>query len=164
MTANNSGKPPSQEPGTRVKATDYLTKAPEGGYPAWVMEMGADQRVRRMTTSRGFGLAPAPRQDINPPFPKGRKRSPYTKKNQTYQERTDKCGSTVHLFGVRQDSDGFTNEVKMERQWLATLDVDSDVIGQLSMNSSESCKTSRLSQHNASVRAVSWPLTVTSRR
>jgi len=113
------------------KATNYLTKVPEGGYPAWVMQMGADKRVRRVTTSRGFGLAPAPSKAIISPFQKGRKRATYTKMKKTYQERTDKCGSRVNLFGVRQHSDGFTNEVKMERQWLATLNVDSDVIGQL---------------------------------
>jgi hypothetical protein len=34
--------------------TKYLTKLPEHGFPAWVMAMGADTRIRRYSTSRGF--------------------------------------------------------------------------------------------------------------
>ena len=94
--------------------TKYLIKTPEHGYPAWVLEMGKNRRIRRYSTNKGFWNNPS---QIT-------KETKSTRKNklQTYAERIGKCGDSVHLFDTE------TGEITPRREWLGQLDAKSSIV------------------------------------
>jgi hypothetical protein len=105
-------------------ATKYLIKVPEYGFPAWVLEMGADRRIRRYSTSRGFWNRP----------PQIRRESEGTsdRERHSYAERIRDCRSSVHVLELRGGIDADTGEVLERRVWVAQLDVSATVLERLS--------------------------------
>lgn len=104
-------------------ATKYLVKTPDYGYPAWVLAMGTNQRVRRFSTSRPFWG--------NPSQPRREPKSKRKIRQRTYAQRVENCGDSVHLFSLADAVDVQTGEVVAQRQWLGKLAVDSSVLDQL---------------------------------
>ena len=101
-------------------ATKYLTKEPEEGFPAWVMEMGKDRRVRRFGASRGFwGRAPKPRRAAV-----GTRRPT----SRTYAERVAECGTSLNVFEVGEKIDPRTGEVGPALRWQGRALVDASVL------------------------------------
>ena len=102
-------------------ATKYLTKVPEGGFPAWVMDMGRKCRIRRYSTSRGFwGRESEERSEPET----HRQVSP-----RSYAERVSECGTTTNVSRVSMVVDTGTGEVDHPREWTGELDVTSLVLG-----------------------------------
>jgi hypothetical protein len=96
-------------------ATKYLTKVPEHGFPAWVLEMGADTRVRRYSTSRGFWGEKTKQSSGE----SNREIKPVT-----YRQRIETCGGSVDVFEVRESVDYETGEVLTKRAWVGELAAD----------------------------------------
>jgi len=95
--------------------TKYLTKVPEHGFPAWVLEMGADTRVRRYSTSRGF-WGEESKQSTGE---SEREITPVT-----YRQRIEMCSDSVDVFEVRESVDYETGEVLTKRAWVGELVAD----------------------------------------
>jgi hypothetical protein len=96
--------------------TKYLTKIPEHGFPAWVLDLGAETRVRRYSASRGFW---------------GEESEPGTGETErevhpvTYRKRIGGCGDSVDLFEVREKCDHETGEIVATRAWIGEIVADS---------------------------------------
>lgn len=104
-------------------ATKYLIKTPVFDFPAWVMDMGNKDRVRRFSTSRGFWNTPAePKQ----PPKKTRIINP-----RTYAQRRAECGSMINVFSLGEDLDEQSGEVINRRDWIGRLGVDASVLDRL---------------------------------
>jgi hypothetical protein len=96
-------------------ATKYLTKTPEHGFPAWVLALGENTRIRRYSASRGFWGEPTERSEHD-----GR----YEPKAQSYRKRVGNCGTSVDVFEVRLGKcDMSTGELPTVRAWVGELDV-----------------------------------------
>lgn len=106
-------------------ATKYLTKTPEQGWPAWVMDLGAARRIPRYHTSRGFWNEP-PRQA---PATKGKPRQPT---GLSYAQRIADCGTAITLFKITESVDVLTGDPRTDRRWLARGLCDRDVLVPLS--------------------------------
>lgn len=104
-------------------ATKYLIKAPEHGFPGWVLDMGKDRRVRRYSTSRGFWGTP--------PKPKTEPQKTRTNKKLSYGERIQKCGDSIHVFEMNEFLDFETGELQIKRLWLGQLGIHSSVLDRL---------------------------------
>ena len=104
-------------------ATKYLVKVPQTGFPAWVLDMGKDSRVRRYGTSRGFwGREPVERDE-----PETRQeRNP-----RSYRERIAECGSTVNVCAVTEVIDTWTGEFDVKRRWVGQLNVRAQEVAEL---------------------------------
>lgn len=89
--------------------TKYLTKFPPLGFPAWVMNMGADTTIRRYSTSRGFWGREYPERE-----PTGKKRQ---RLRQSYRARTANCGTLLNVFSIYEDLDQLTGELRESRTW-----------------------------------------------
>jgi len=99
-------------------ATKYLIKVPENGFPDWVLEMGADERVKRYSTSRPFwGREAKPASSVAAKRRRGRGAS--------YSTRIAGCEETSTLFEVRGLADLATGEVNEYRLWLSELSLPS---------------------------------------
>ena len=101
-------------------ATKYLIKSPDHGYPAWVMGMGSERRIRRYSTSRGFWNTPS-KSNKGPPL-HTRKR-----KLKTYAERIGKCGDSLHVFEITETINKDTGEIKNDRLWLGQIKANADI-------------------------------------
>ena len=98
-------------------ATKYLIKVPEYGFPAWVLAMGQDRRIRRYSASRGlWGL------------PSKLKTEPKTKRaitQKSYAEKIAKCGDSVNVFETVELIDPETGEITKNSLWIGQLDTPS---------------------------------------
>ena len=95
--------------------TKYLTKIPEQGFPAWVLDLGAETRVRRYSASRGFWGEESEQGDGDTE----REMHPVT-----YRKRIGGCGDSVDLFEVRQTVDHDTGEIIATRAWIGEIIAD----------------------------------------
>ncbi len=99
--------------------TKYLTKAPENGFPEWVLNLGGTTRVRRYSASRGFWGA-----ETEPPaLDSDREITPVT-----YRERIGRCGATVDVFEERESLDYATGELKRVRAWVGEVTVNAATV------------------------------------
>jgi len=101
-------------------ATKYLIKYPEHGYPQWVLEMGAEKRIRRYGTSRPFWN--------NPTKAKRESAKTRTNRNLSYEERIDLCGNSVNILEVNESLDIRTGEIKTVLSWKDTIDVPAEAV------------------------------------
>ena len=105
-------------------ATKYLVKAPEHGFPAWVLAMGAVQRLPRYRASRGFWGRPT--------RPRREPQSERTVTPRTYEQRRTECGTACDLFGLDEHVNELTGEVIRLRNWESRLAIDGGIIGVIS--------------------------------
>jgi len=100
-------------------ATKYLTKRPKHAYPAWVMNRGKSEQVRRYDVSKGFwGTSRPPSRDTGE-----------TRQNtkSTYYVRVQCCGNQSSVFGRESHIDKKTGEMKAGKlRWMGTLGVNRD--------------------------------------
>jgi hypothetical protein len=99
------------------KAASYVTKLPDC-FPKWVLDMGADKRVKRFSTSQGFYGRP-----LQPPRiePMGRRRTRQERKRLTYAQRTAECGTKLDVFEPATRTDYTTGEVVTFRKYAITI-------------------------------------------
>jgi hypothetical protein len=102
--------------------TKYLIKPPEYGFPPWVMQLGAETRVRRYSTSRGFWGEETERSVAL---------EEREMKHRSYGERVESCGSTMDIFESRTQVDGSTGEVRFEPAWVGEIAVPAKVLRRL---------------------------------
>jgi len=104
-------------------ATKYLIKAPEHGFPEWILAMGKDRRVRRYSTSKGFWGTP----------PKLKSETQKTRNNKklSYRERISKCGNSIHVFEMNEFLDLETGEIQVKRLWLGQMGIHSSILDRL---------------------------------
>ena len=102
-------------------ATKYLIKTPEHGFPAWVLEMGTNRRIRRFSTSRGFWGTKSKRQESDP-------ESTRKKTQRTYAEKIAKCGDSVNLFEIAEMVDRDTGEIMHNRTWIGQINADASTV------------------------------------
>jgi hypothetical protein len=98
--------------------TKYLTKMPLGGFPSWVLELGAQTRVRRYSASRGFWGTESERGQ------EGNREMQYV----PYRQRVAKCGTSVDVFAVKVAVDKGTGELVTRRVWRGELDIDTRIV------------------------------------
>ncbi len=91
----------------------YLRKLPKAGFPGWVLDMGAETRIRRYSASRGFWGTHTERADAKGTTPI----------HLDYRTRVERCASTVDVYEVRQRVDVSTGELITERAWVGELDL-----------------------------------------
>ncbi len=91
----------------------YLKKLPEYGFPAWVLDMGAETRIRRYSASRGFWGTHTERAEAKGTTPK----------HQAYRTRVERCGSSVDVYEVQTRVDTSTGELIRQRAWVGELDL-----------------------------------------
>ena len=101
-------------------ATKYLIKYPEYGFPQWVLDMGADKRIRRYGTSRPFWNNPKQLKNESKKTRKNRRLS--------YKKRIDQCGDSVNIFEIKNSIDIETGEIKTVRNWKGNMDVPANVV------------------------------------
>ncbi len=94
--------------------TKYLTKVPEHGFPQWVLDLGADTRVRRYNASRGFWGEPSEPAERD---------ATYKPEHVTYRQRIGKCGRSVDVFESRVSCENATGELRVTPHWVGELDV-----------------------------------------
>lgn len=94
-------------------ASKYLTKYPEEGFPAWVLE--ATYRIRRYSTSRGFWGKLSHRTEPDPDD------EPRTCRKRSHAQRVKECCQTSSVYDVTEDIDRETGEVKRNRRFLGRL-------------------------------------------
>ena len=100
-------------------ATKYLIKAPEQGWPSWVLKFGKTKRVARYGVSRGFWNEPK-QESKNNTKPKARRESV------SYEAKMADCGSNSDLFRVERVLMPDDN-VQESRYWSARIGIATDV-------------------------------------
>ena len=95
-------------------ATKYLTKVPEYGFPAWVLDMGADRRIRRYSANRGFWGTPSK--------PKTEPKTTRKNSRKSYTEKIARCGDSVNLFENVELINPITGEITKHKLWIGQLD------------------------------------------
>lgn len=101
-------------------ATKYLIKYPEELFPAWVLEMGKERRIRRYSTSRGFwNTEPKTRKEPE------KKR---TVEKQTYADKVLSCGDSVNVFEIESKTDLETGEISPSRVWVGQVSIRSEKV------------------------------------
>jgi hypothetical protein len=101
-------------------ATKYTIKVPADGFPAWVMSLGRDRRVKRYGASRGFWQR---EPDLRRPGDGTRRRSSIS-----YRERVAKCGTSLDVFELSEAVDRESGEVLPVRHWRGRLLAHSSVL------------------------------------
>ena len=102
------------------RAAYYVTKVPPKGFPAWVMAMGADERIRRFSTNQGFWNRPRPaKPKAAPRTPTANRRTKRQKRS--YAERAADCGTTSNVFESATRVDYETGEEIEYDRYVGTL-------------------------------------------
>jgi hypothetical protein len=96
-------------------ATKYLVKAPESGWPDWVLAMGARVRVPRYQSSRGFWCLP--------PRPKASTGKPRALVRVSYAQRIAECGTACNVFEKTETINEVTGEVRPRLLWRGRIDL-----------------------------------------
>ena len=100
------------------RAACYVTKVPPQGFPSWVMEMGAGERIKRFSTNQGFWGRPAkPASPCRPPVAKPR----VQRQKRTYREKAASCGTTSDVFEQVTGVDLETGAESMLDRYVATV-------------------------------------------
>jgi len=98
-------------------ATKYLIKAPEHGFPNWVLDMGSDRRIRRFSASRGLWGHPT-KQYVKDPDLK-----PIPRPKRSYHQKLEICGQGVNIIEVTEIINPQTGEIAPKRSWVGRLNV-----------------------------------------
>jgi len=130
-------------------ATKYLVKAPDDGFPAWVLQMGKDHRVPRFQPSRGFWG--------NPPLLRPEPESTRTVLPRTYEDRLGDCGITLNMFQTVERIDASTGVVTPSQHWRGRLDEPTAALALLGADiASGRCKvTLRATDSREAAKAIS---------